>query len=97
MSPSPAEIIKNAWKKSGLTQEQFSVENDVKQYNLSKYIHNKAAPPEHLLMHCMHILGMMNDHDVTIEELTELIQIKISRPDQASIRRAIYDLLHNVV
>ncbi|MBC3873494.1 helix-turn-helix domain-containing protein [Undibacterium flavidum] len=96
MFSSPAEIIKNAWIKSGLTQAQFSMENGIKQYNLSKYIHNKAAPPEHFLMRCMHILGMVNDRDVTPEELSELIKRKISRPDQANIRRAVYDLLHNV-
>jgi hypothetical protein len=52
--------------------------------------------PEALLMHCMHILGMMNDRDITPDELTELIRTKLSRPDQAIIRRAVYDLLHNV-
>jgi transcriptional regulator with XRE-family HTH domain len=96
MSLPPSEIIKNAWKKTGLTQVQFAMENGLKQYNLSKYINNKATPPEALLMHCMHILGMMNDRDITPDELTELIRTKLSRPDQAIIRRAVYDLLHNV-
>jgi transcriptional regulator with XRE-family HTH domain len=96
MSLLPFEIIKNAWKKTGLTQVQFAEKYDITQYNLSKYINNKVAPPDKLLMHCMHILGMTNDRDITPDELTELIKKKLSRPDQAVIRRAVYDLLHNV-
>jgi transcriptional regulator with XRE-family HTH domain len=75
MSLLPFEIIKNAWKKTGLTQVQFAEKYEVTQYNLSKYINNKVATPD---------------------ELTELIKKKLSRPDQAVIRRAVYDLLHNV-
>ena len=96
MPLSSAEIIKNAWKKTGLTQAKFAEAYEVTQYNLSKYINSKVTPPEKLLMHCMHILGMMNESDVTPDELTDLIKTRLSRPDQAAIRRAVYDLLRNV-
>lgn len=89
----PSDVVRQAWKKSSLNQRNFAKQHGITQYNLSRYASGKVKPPENLLMQCMHMLGMFSHDDVSAEELAELIQRTLSRPDQAIVRRAIYDLL----
>lgn len=96
MDFSPAEIVRKAWRQTGLNQSEFAAKYGIKQYNLSRYAKGKVKPPEDLLMQCMHIIGMISGDDVTSQELVELIQRKLSRPEHAVVRRAVYDLLSNV-
>lgn len=93
MTPSPHQIIRNAWKKTGLNQCHFASKYGVTQYNLSRYVNGKVKPPDELLMQCMHILGMFQHDDISPQELSDLIQAKLARPEQAVVRRAVFDLL----
>lgn len=90
---SPAEIVYKAWKHTGLTQCEFAEKYGIRQYNLSRYKSGKVAPPDDLLMHCMHILGMISPDDVSLEELVDAIRRNLSRPDQATLRKAVYELV----
>ncbi len=93
MDLSPGAIVRKAWKQTGLNQSEFAAKHGMTQYNLSRYVNGKVKPPEALLMQCMHILGMIAQDDISPEELSDLIQQKLSRPEQAVVRRAVYDLL----
>jgi transcriptional regulator with XRE-family HTH domain len=93
MAPTPHEIIRKAWKKTKLSQCQFATKYGITQYNLSRYVNGKVKPPEELLMQCMHILGMFQNDAISTQELSDLIQAKLSRPEHAVVRRAVFDLL----
>ncbi len=95
MALSPNEIVRKAWKQTGLNQSEFASKHGITQYNLSRYVNKKVKPPEELLMQCMHILGMIKQDDISPQELSDLIRKKLSRPEQAVVRRAVYDLLSN--
>lgn len=43
-------------------------------------------------MQCMHILGLLRSDEISARALSDLIQAKISRPDQAAASRAVFDL-----
>lgn len=96
MGPSPHEIIRQAWKKTGLSQSDFASRYGITQYNLSRYASGKVKPPDGLLMQCMHILGMLQTDDISTHELSKLIHAKLARPDQAVVRRAVFDLLSTI-
>jgi ribosome-binding protein aMBF1 (putative translation factor) len=93
MTPTPHEIVRNAWKKTGLSQSAFASKHGITQYNLSRYASGKVKPPDDLLMQCMHILGLLLSDDISARELSDLIQAKLARPDHAVVRRAVFDLL----
>lgn len=93
MPLSSYEIIRNAWKQTGLSQSDFASRYGITQYNFSRYANGKVKPPDELLMQCMHILGMLQHDDISPQELSDLIRTKLSRPEQAMVRRAVFDLL----
>ncbi|NPT44883.1 hypothetical protein GNZ12_26915 [Paraburkholderia sp. 1N] len=95
MASSPGEIVRKAWKQTGLRQSDFASKHGITQYNLSRYAAGKVKPPDEFLMQCMHILGMIRQEEISPQDLADLIQKKLSRPEQAAVRRAVYDLLSN--
>ncbi|WP_190278907.1 helix-turn-helix domain-containing protein [Dokdonella koreensis] len=56
-SPDPAQLVLRARTALGLSQRDFGARVSKSQGLVSKYESGRVAPPAHIVIHCMNILG----------------------------------------
>lgn len=97
-SETPAMIVRQARRKSGMTQNQFAHILNKDQSLISKYEQGKVTPPGETIMHCMHIIDSRQDEisDASIDDLIREIRLRLSSPSKASVRRLFMDLIQTI-
>jgi transcriptional regulator with XRE-family HTH domain len=92
----PKDIVRAAWKRSGLSQAQFSRLLNKSQPMLSKYMSGTAIPPSDIIILCMNKYGLFQLPDIPAPVLAERITQELSGAAFASTRVALSYILDSI-
>lgn len=91
----PAQLVRNARKIRGLTQDEFAAELGRGQSLVSKYERGLVNPPGEVIMHCVNITrGETEAFSPT--DVARLVEDKLASPAFAKLRSAIVALIRSV-
>jgi transcriptional regulator with XRE-family HTH domain len=92
----PKDIVRAAWKRSGLSQAQFARLLNKSQPMLSKYMSGTAIPPSDIVIVCMNKYELFQIPDIPAGVLAERIIEELSGTAFASTRVALSYILDSI-
>jgi transcriptional regulator with XRE-family HTH domain len=92
----PKDIVRAAWRASGLSQVKFARLIRKSQPMLSKYMSGAAIPPSDILILCMNRCGLLQQPDISAAVLAERIVRELSGASFAGTRTAIGHILDSI-
>ena len=92
----PKDIVKAAWKNSGLSQAKFAKLIQKSQPMLSKYITGAVPPPAGILILCMNKCGLLESTDVSAHALAKRVQSELAGIEYSGARVAINQIIDSI-
>lgn len=90
------ELLKKARKIRGLTQAEFGTELGKPQSLVSKYERGAVDPPGQVIIHCVTIVGGLEQTAVSSKDIASLIESRLGTPEFDDLRTALVKLIESV-
>jgi transcriptional regulator with XRE-family HTH domain len=91
-----SDLVKNARKIRGLSQERFAAELGKRQSLVSKYERGLVEPPGEVVIHCVTITRGEAEQAVSPDSVANLVRERLAEPEFARLRAAIALLIESV-
>ncbi len=92
----PKDIVKAAWKASGISQSNFAKSLNKSQPMLSKYISGMVLPPSDVLILCMNKCGLLEANDISASMLAKRVRLELAGVASSRTRVAISQILDSI-